>query len=135
MEYPTSEIEHDKFCSALELSISPDNDLRKEAEKFIIESMEKPHFVVAMLQIASNPEFNKDRNADVTQAASIQLKNMAESHWRYKDDKLTQEMKEEGCKVIVIPDQDKQFVRENILTVYINVHNETVAKQIDYTIR
>lgn len=64
----------EKFCSALDLSVSPDNAIRKEAETFIVEAMEKPHFVVAMLQIASNPDFNKDRRIDITQAAAIQLK-------------------------------------------------------------
>jgi hypothetical protein len=29
--------EIEKFCSALDLTVSPDNVLRKEAEKFIIE--------------------------------------------------------------------------------------------------
>ena len=90
------EEEIEKFCSALDLSVSPDNALRKEAETFLVESMEKPHFAVAMLQIASNPDFNANRNIDITQAAAIQLKNMAESHWRYKDDELAREMKEDG---------------------------------------
>mmetsp|Transcript_8250 Transcript_8250/g.9353 ORF Transcript_8250/g.9353 Transcript_8250/m.9353 type:complete len:95 (+) Transcript_8250:92-376(+) len=94
--------------------------------------MEKPHFIVAMLQIASSLDYNKDRKIDVTQAAAIQLKNMAETHWRYKDDAYTQEMAEEGCKVIVITEEDKKYVRDNILQVYTNVHSEIVARQIDY---
>ena len=120
----------EKYITALEFSVSPDNSLRKEAETYIIDSMEKPHFVVAMLQIASNPEYNKDRKIDVTQAASIQLKNMAESHWRYKDDDFTREIREDGGRAIVISDEDKKYIRDNILVVYINVHSETVARQI-----
>jgi importin-7 len=129
------EEEIEKFCSALDLSVSSDNTLRKEAETFLVESMEKPHFVVAMLQIASNPDYNANRNIDITQAAAIQLKNMAESHWRYKDDELSREMKEDGWRVIIIPEEDKQYVRDNILISYSNVHSEIVARQIDYTIR
>lgn len=101
------EEEVEKFCSALDLSVSPDNNLRKEAETFIIESMEKPHFIVAMLQIASRPEWNNGRKIDVNQAASIQLKNMAESHWRYEDSKYVEELREEGAKAILIPEEDK----------------------------
>lgn len=60
---------------------------------------------------------------------------MAETHWRYKDDQYAREMKEEGNRVIIISDEDKKYVRDNILVAYTNVHSETVAKQIDYTIR
>jgi len=95
------------FWSALDLSVSPDNELRKEAETFIVQAMDKPHFIVAMMQITSNPEYNNGRKIDITQAASIQLKNMAEKHWKYKDDELTKELKEEGSTVIIISDEDK----------------------------
>lgn len=126
----------EKFCQALDLTVSPDNDLRKEAEKFILESMSKPHFVVAMLQIASNPDWNKDRKIDVTQAAAIQLKNMAETHWRYQEgDEFTQQMIEQDSKVIIIPEEDKKYVKDHIMIAYANVHSEAVAKQFDYTIR
>jgi hypothetical protein len=99
--------EIEKFCSALDLTVSPDNVLRKEAEKFIIEWMEKPYFVVAMLQIASNNDYNIGRRNDITQAAAIQLKNMADSHWRYVDDDYARDMKQEGWRVIIISDEDK----------------------------
>ena len=122
--------EIEKYCTALELSISPDNQLRKEAETYIIESMEKPLFVVAMLQICSNPDYNKDRKIDVTHAASIQLKNMAENHWRFQDDEYTKEIREEGWRAIIISEDDKKYVRDNILISYINVHSEIVARQI-----
>lgn len=96
----------EKYCSALDLSVSPDNTLRKEAETFLVESMEKPHFTVAMLQIASNPDYNKNRKIDITQAAAIQFKNMTETHWRYKDDEYTKECMEER-RCIIIPEEDK----------------------------
>lgn len=97
----------ERFCQALDLSVSPDNKLRKEAEKFIIESMDKPGFIVAMLQIASNSAYNDGRKIDITQAAAIQLKNMAETHWRYEDNDHAKELREEGCKVIIISEEDK----------------------------
>ena len=97
-----NEEELEKYCQALDLTVSPDNELRKEAEKFILESMSKPNFMVAMLQISSNVEWNNGRKIDVTQAAAIQLKNMAETHWRYEEgDEFTQQMIEQDSKVII----------------------------------
>ena len=125
----------EKYCQALDLSVSSDNQLRKEAETFIIEQMETPNYIAIMLQISSNVDFNKDRKIDITQAAAIQLKNVVETHWKYKDDEFAKEMKEEGNKVIIIPDETKIYVRDNILLAYINVHSEAVARQYDFIIR
>lgn len=125
----------EKYCQALDLSCSPDNDLRKQAEAFILEGMETPDYIAVMLQISSNPDYNRERKIDVTQAAAIQFKNVVEGHWKYKDDDYAREMKEDGNKVIIIPDETKNYVKENILTAYINVHSEAVAKQFDYIVR
>lgn len=125
----------EKYCQALDLSVSPDNDLRKQAEAFIIEGMETPGFIAAMLHISSNPDLNRDRKIDITQAAAIQFKNIVETHWKYKDDEYAKEMREDGYKVIIIPDETKTYVKDNILTAYINVHSEKVAKQFDFIVR
>lgn len=97
----------ERFCKALDLSVSPDNALRKEAETFIIEAMDQPHFIVVMLQIASNVSYNEGRKIDITQAAAIQLKNITETHWRYENNDHAKELREDGIKVIVIPEEDK----------------------------
>ena len=94
--------------------------------------MKKPHFLVAMLIIPSNPELNKETKIDVTQAASNQFKNLTENNWRYKDYVFAQEIREDGVRTIIISDEVKKYIRENILVVYINVHSETVAQQIDF---
>ena len=125
----------EKYCQALDLSVSPDNELRKQAETFIIEGMETPDFIAAMLHISSNPDLNRDRKIDITQAAAIQFKNIVETHWKYKDDDYAKEMREDGYKVIIIPDETKTYVKDNILTAYINVHSEAVAKQFDFIVR
>ena len=97
--------------------------------------MENPQFITAMLQIVSNPAYNEGRKIDITQAAAIQFKNIVEHHWKYKDDEHSQLMKEDGYRVIIIPDESKNFIKENILLTYINAHSEAVAKQLDFTVR
>ncbi|CAI2377678.1 unnamed protein product [Moneuplotes crassus] len=125
----------EEYCQALGPSVPQDNDLRKQAEAFIIEGMETPGFIAAMLHISSNPDLNRGRKIDISQAAAIQFKNIVETHWKYKDDEYAKEMREDGYKVIIIPDETKTYVKENILTAYINVHSEKVAKQFDFIVR
>lgn len=43
-----------RLCEALELTLSPDNQIRRKAEKFVYEAMAHNGFCSAMLHIATN---------------------------------------------------------------------------------
>lgn len=81
-----------QLCDALECSLSPDNEVRRKAEKYVFDSMEMNGFCSAMLHIATNQGYNEGRKVDISQAASIQLKNMTELHWRFKNPEQAQDL-------------------------------------------
>jgi uncharacterized protein (UPF0210 family) len=51
----------------------------------------------------------------VRHSASVQLKNIIEHHWKFTDALKAKEVCEEGFDFIVISEEDKHQVRENII--------------------
>jgi hypothetical protein len=119
---------------ALELTLSPDNVTRKKAEQFVYQSMKIAGFTSAMLHICSNSKYNEGKKVDVSQAASIQFKNMAEIHWRFKSEAHARDATVSGFRFIIIQQEDKQYVRDNILELILQWENETVVRQLNYAV-
>lgn len=87
-----------------------------------------------MLHIASTPAYNEGRKVDVNQAAAIQFKNMAEIHWRFKDETHARDVTQVGYRFIIIQDEDKQHVRGNIMNIIMNCTNDHVKSQLNYAV-
>jgi len=116
------------------MSLSPDNESRRKAEKYVVDAMNMNGFCSAMLTIASNSEYNNNRKADVSQAAAIQFKNMAETHWRFKNETHARDATCSGFRFIILQEEDKQYVRDNILELILNCKNITVVRQLNYAV-
>lgn len=87
-----------------------------------------------MLHIATNPKYNDNRRIDVTQAAAIQFKNMTEIHWRFKSETHAKGIVVEGFRFIIIQDEDKDYIRSNIMSMLLNVTNSSVRSQLTYAV-
>lgn len=123
-----------KLCDALELTLSPDNQIRREAEKYVYDSMAMNGFCSAMLHISTDPKYREGRKVDVNQAAAIQFKNMAEFHWRFRDEAHAKDSCVAGARYIIIQAEDKDYVRNNILELILQCKNDTVVRQLNYAV-
>ena len=73
-----------------------------------------------MMKIASNPEYSASAGFDVNLAASIQLKNMVQYYWKYSQEMPIhqfpdEDSDEENDKEIIIPQEDKEFVKTHLI--------------------
>jgi hypothetical protein len=118
----------------LEHSLSPNNELRKKAEKYVYESMKMSGFTSAMLHISTNEKSNKGGNGKITQAAAIQFKNMSQTHWRFRDDTHARDACVDGFRFIIIGEEDKMFVRDNILELILQCKDDDVVRQLNYAV-
>ncbi|CAI2372071.1 unnamed protein product [Moneuplotes crassus] len=123
-----------QLCEALENSLSPDNEIRRNAEKFVVDSMPMNGFCSAMLHIATEKKYMEGRKVNVAQAAAIQLKNMAEFYWRFKSVEHAQSVTVPGERYIIIQDEDKDYFRNNILELTLKCDDEAVTRQLNYAV-
>ena len=96
-----------------------------------------PQFGPFLLTIACNSE-NKFSN-DVSLNASIQLKNYINSYWKYGDDpKYNESLTFDKEQIIVISNEDKNYIRQNILegVIYIvGKENVKILKQFNQCVK
>ena len=96
-----------------------------------------PQFGPFLLTIACNSE-NKFSN-DVSLNASIQLKNYINSYWKYGDDpKYNESLAFDKEQIIVISNEDKNYIRQNILegAIYIvGKENVKILKQFNQCVK
>ena len=71
-----------QLMQALQMSMNPSPDSRKQAEQFIIESQRLPGYMTYLLAIASN----KQVEHATALAAAVQLGTLVEYHWKFKDE-------------------------------------------------
>jgi hypothetical protein len=71
-----------QLMQALQMSMNPSPDSRKQAEQFIIESQRQPGYMTSLLAIASN----KQVEPATALAAAVQLGTLVEYHWKFKDE-------------------------------------------------
>ena len=91
-----------------------------------------------MLQIAANRDvstlhikYNIGKKIDICQAAAIQLKNMAEVHWWFWSHEHAKEiLADYDFKYILIEEEEKEFIRENLMLVLAALPRGLVFKQI-----
>ena len=90
-------------------------------------------FCSAMLHIATEAKYLEDRKVNVAQAAAIQLKNMAEIHWRFRDVEHAENVTN-GFRYIIIQEEDKNYFRNNILGLILNCADADVTRQLNYAV-
>lgn len=91
-----------------------------------------------MMQIASNSEYAQNRHFDVNLAAAIQLKNMADYHWKYSDDEkihtpddFDDSDHDNQEPAIIISLEDKEFVKANIIQALVHAPSFGVLAQFE----
>jgi len=127
------------FVEALENTGCNDNEKRKLAEGFIQEEKKNQGFVQAMMQIASNSEYAQGRSFDVNLAAAIQLKNMADYHWKHTTqehinrpaDFDDSDHENESGENILISQEDKEFVKAHIIQALVHSPSFGVLSQFE----
>ena len=85
-----------------------------------------PTYVQTLLKISADPQCAAN---NVAQAAAIQLKVMTETQWRNKTKEQAEKENFAGFHWIIIPEDDKQIVRENILEAMNKCQEKKIIKQ------
>lgn len=79
-----------------------------------------------LLKISADPSGEMQQ---IAFSAAIQLKGMTERHWRYKTEEQAKKISLEGFEWIIIPEEDKAMVRDNILEAMFNSPDKKIVKQ------
>ena len=74
----------------------------------------------------TNTQYKANRKVDVSQAASIQLKNVIDNNWRFKDLEHAKKFHDDGMMFILIDEQDKEYIRQNLLKVMAATSEEKI---------
>ena len=121
-----------KLCSILDIT-AIGNANAKEIEDKFSKYKTLPQFGPLLLTIACNNE-NKFSN-EISLNASIQLKNYINSYWRYGDDpEINQSLSFDNEQIVVISNEDKNYIRQNILEGIIYIvgkENIKILKQFN----
>lgn len=74
---------------------------------------------------------------EIQQNAAIQLKNFVNKFWKYTEDtNINITIKyEDDEKIIIIPEQDKAFIRNNIFEAFLSNENKLIRKQYSECIK
>ena len=119
-----------KVSSILDIT-GKDNIQIKECEEKFEQYKSLPKFGPLLLIIACNKEDKFNENISLN--ASIQLKNYINSNWKYgHNEEQNKYLCFDNDKIIVISDEDKNFIRNNILEGMVYVvekENVKVLKQ------
>ena len=91
-----------------------DNAQRKEYENKFSQYSSKPNFGPLLLFIACDKDNQYGEN--ITHNAAIQLKNYINSYWKYgKNENMNKQLSLDNEQIIIISDEDKNIIRNNIL--------------------
>jgi hypothetical protein len=125
-----------KLCSILDIT-AIGNANAKEIEDKFSKYKTLPQFGPLLLTIACNNE-NKFSN-EISLNASIQLKNYINSYWRYGDDpEINQSLSFDNEQIVVISNEDKNYIRQNILEGIIYIvgkENIKILKQFNQCVK
>merc|ERR1712032_308855 len=118
---------------ALNLSLSSDKTERQTNEQIIFKAREVNGFCYSMLQIAND----STTPFGVQQNALIQFKNIVCKNWKYgADENMNKSLRfGEEEKIIVINEDEKDFIRKNIFSTYTAMTKKLLRKQLSECIR
>lgn len=91
-----------------------DNEQRKECENRFLKYKSLPNFGPLLLFIACDKD--NQYGHDISLHAAIQLKNYINSYWRFgNNEKMNKQLCLDNEQIIIISDDDKNIIRNNIL--------------------
>ena len=130
-----NEIDFQKLC--LILDINNNISQRKEYDSLLLTYKVLPKYGPYLLTIACNKDGTISDT--ISQAAAITLKNYIISNWKFGEDvELNKQLCIEGENIIVISNEDKDFIRKNILdgVIYIiEKENVKILKQFNQCVK
>ena len=108
-------MEIDKLAESLLLSASPNENERKIGEAYFKNARVLPQFAQNLLTICCNENISNNIQLN----ASIQLKNYVSNFWKFgPNGEINKSLiLYKSDEVIVISEEDKQFVRDNIISL------------------
>ena len=131
----SNEIDLQKLCVLLD--VNNNISQRKEYDALLINYSKLPKYGPSLLTIACNKEGNIPN--PICQVAAITLKNYINSNWKFGDDNnMNIQLCFEGNEIIVISNEDKDFIRKNILEGVIFViekENVKILKQFNQCVK
>ena len=130
-----NEIDFQKLCIILD--VNNNISQRKEYDSLLLKYQILPKYGPYLLTIACNKDGTIPNQ--ISQAAAITLKNYIISNWKFgEDEKLNKQLCFEGENIIVISNEDKDFIRKNILEGVIFViekENVKILKQFNQCVK
>ena len=130
-----NEIDFQKLC--LILDVNNNISQRKEYDSLLLKYKVLPKYGPYLLTIACNKDGTISDT--ISQAAAITLKNYIISNWKFGEDvELNKQLCIEGENIIVISNEDKDFIRKNILdgVIYIiEKENVKILKQFNQCVK
>ena len=131
----SNEIDLQKLCVLLD--VNNNISQRKEYDALLINYSKLPKYGPSLLTIACNKEGNIPN--PICQVAAITLKNYINSNWKFGDDNnMNIQLCFEGNEIIVISNEDKDFIRKNILEGVLYVvekENVMILKQFNQCVK
>ena len=115
----------DQIKQSLAASLSPDGNLRKQAEEFIETAKLRPDYCSALLETSSD----KQIDPNVALSASVLLGQCVEYHWKYKTVEQAEKISVTGFKFIILNEADKEYVRTNIVSKMFDQESNPIKKQ------
>ena len=111
----SNEIDLQKLCFILDPNNSKTPEQNKECYNLYLNYTSLPRFGPILLSLACNKE--KKVSSTISQSASIQLKNYVNDNWKFTNDNEynKQLIFKEDERIIIISDEDKNYIRKNIL--------------------
>ena len=111
----SNEIDLQKLCFILDPNNSKTPEQNKECYNLYLNYTSLPRFGPILLSLACNKE--EKVSSTISQNASIQLKNYVNDNWKFTNDNEynKQLIFKEDERIIIISDEDKNYIRKNIL--------------------
>ena len=107
---------------SLAASLSPDANLRQQAEQFLTESQQRDDYCSSLLEVSADASI--DQNLSL--AAGVQLGQCIDYHWKYYSAEQAEKISVSGFQYIILSDNDKTYVRTNIVSKMFQCQNRLI---------
>ena len=115
----------DNLKQSLAASLNPDQAIRRQAEQFLIEAQSRPDYCSALLEVSADNTI--DHNLSLS--AAVQLGQLVDVHWKFHSAEQADKITVTGFNFIILSEEDKTYVRTNIIAKMFQCQNRLVTKQ------
>ena len=126
----------DKIAEIFMINI-PNTEQIKKNEELFSKYKTYPKFAPLLLEICC--DINKKYSSEIELNAAIQLKNYINSYWKFtNNESYNKSLIFDDEKIIIISDEDKNYIRNNIidsLIYIIEIENGKILKQLNQCIK